>query len=465
MKIGIIGAGISGLTLAYELQRRGIDYHLWEASAEPGGYIRSRRDADPATGQTYLRELGPNSLLGDADLLQWLDGLGLTPELAFSKPVSKARYIFRNGQYRQLPSGPPSLLFGRVGESSFFSWRTKLAILREYTNKTTSPDGETLAQFFRRRFSNEIVDYALAPFVAGIYAGDPERLLVAETFPVLLQYERDYGSVLRGLIKNQSTAGGAAIGRRQSFSFRNGMQTLPSTIAAQLNHLSLNDPVERIGRTGGDDWQVESATGRQTVDRLVLAIGTDSAARLISHSGLNNRYTAFAEALRRVEYPPMTAVHSAYKRADVRHPLNGFGGLNPKKEGRFAAGHIWSSSIFDGRCPDDEVLFTSFVGGAGSADNARQPDDVVFGTVHQELASAFGIRATQPSFRAIYRWEQAIPQYTEPIVAVKPFVRAAEADNLLVCANWYGGLSLSDCLGKARTMAEKLSSDQLINKF
>jgi oxygen-dependent protoporphyrinogen oxidase len=295
--------------------------------------------------------------------------------------------------------------------------------------------------------------------VAGIYAGDPERLLVSETFPVLLTYERQYGSVLRGLIKNQSTAG-----RRQSFSFREGMQTLPNAIAAQLSQLSLNDPVERIEQVD-DGWQVDSATGTQTVDLLVLAVGTDAAARLLSHASVNGRYSVFTEALRRVEYPPMTAVHSAYKRADVRHPLNGFGGLNPKKEGRFAAGHIWSSSIFDARCPADEVLFTTFVGGAGSADNARLPDEVVFRNVHQELASAFGISGTEPAFRSIYRWERAIPQYTEQIVAVKRSVQAIEADNLLVCANWYGGLSLSDCLGKARDLAVKLSSNQLIKKF
>lgn len=454
MNIGIIGAGISGLTLAYELQQRGIDYHLWEASAEPGGYIRSRRDPAADGQQTYLRELGPNSLLGDADLLRWLDGLGLTPKLTFSKPVSKARYIFRDGQYRQLPSGPPSLLLG-----NFFSWKTKLAILRERTIKTISPDGETLAQFFRRRFTNEIVEYALAPFVAGIYAGDPERLLVAETFPVLLTYEREYGSVLRGLIKNQSTAG-----RRQSFSFRDGMQTLPNALAAQLAHLSLNDPVERISRDG-DGWRVDSATGTQTVDRLVLATGTDAAARLVGHPGLNERYVDFADALRQVKYPPMTAVHSAYKRADVRHPLNGFGGLNPKKEGRFSSGHIWSSSIFDGRCPTDEVLFTTFVGGAGSAENARQPDDVIFSAVHQELADAFGIRAAGPVFRSVYRWERAIPQYNEGIAAVRQQVEAVERDNLLVCANWYGGLSLSDCLAKARTMAKTLSTERVINNF
>ncbi len=445
MTVGIIGAGISGLTLAYELQRQGIGYQLWEASDQPGGYIQSRREwpktSTDSSERGYLLELGPNSLLGDADLLLWLDELGLTPELTFSKPVSKARYIFRDGQYRQLPSGPPSLLLG-----NFFSWKTKWAIFRERNNRTISPPGETLAQFFRRRFSSEIVDYALGPFVAGIYAGDPEQLLVSETFPILLQYEKEYGSVLRGFIKNQSAAG-----RRQSFSFREGMQMLPNALAAKLTSLSLNTPVERISQTT-NGWQVTTKNGTKFVDKLVVAIGTDAAAPLVEP-----HYPDFARTLLNITYPPMTAVHSVYKRADVRHPLNGFGGLNPKIEGRFAAGHIWSSSIFDGRCPADEVLFTTFVGGQAGASNALLPDRVLADKVHQELAGAFGITAVKPVFQSLYRWERSIPQYDTNIIALKQPIKAAETDQLFVCANWHGGVSLSDCIGKAKKLAVQLA--------
>ncbi|MBD2751744.1 protoporphyrinogen oxidase [Spirosoma validum] len=458
MTVGIIGAGISGLTVAYELQKRGVDYQLWEAADRPGGYIQSRRDQSnnqpaDATGQ-YLRELGPNSLLGDADLLFWLDELGLTPDILFSKPVSKARYIFRNGRYQKLPSGPISLLFG-----GFFSWKTKLAILRERNNKTLSPQaestqGETLAQFFRRRFSDEIVEYALGPFVAGIYAGDPEQLLVSETFPVLLQYEKEYGSVLRGLIKNQS-----ATGRRHSFSFREGMQMLPDALAAKLTGLSLNDPVQRIQKST-DGWRVESRSGIKTVDQLVITTPTNVAAKLTG-----SIYPELASKLSQIAYPPMTAVHSVYKRTDVQHPLDGFGGLNPKIEGRFSSGHIWSSSVFDGRCPEDEVLFTTFVGGEANPDNARLPDEDVFSRVHQELVEGFGVKASKPVFRAIQRWEYAIPQYNAHITAVKRPVQTVEVDSLYVCANWYGGVSLSDCIRKAQKLAEKLTEKSAVNNF
>ncbi|MBD2699655.1 protoporphyrinogen oxidase [Spirosoma sp. BT702] len=442
MTVGIIGAGISGLTLAYELQKRGIDYHIWEAADQPGGYMQSRWETGE-TGNRYLRELGPNSLLGDGNMLLWLDELGLTPKLVFSNPVSKARYIFRNGTYRKLPSGPLSLLFG-----NFFSWSTKLAIFRERNNRTTSPPGETLAQFFRRRFSAELVDYAVGPFVAGIYAGNPENLLVSETFPSLLQYEKEFGSVLRGFIKNQSAAG-----RRQSFSFQDGMQSLPNTLASRLKNISLATSVAEIRKTAGG-WEVDTLSGTQTVDTLVLTVSTDTAAKLVDTS-----YPAFAQALRQVSYPPMTAVHSAFKKADVQHPLDGFGGLNPQAEGQFASGHIWSSSVFNGRCPTDEVLFTTFVGGAGSSSNTQLPDSVLIKNVQQELATNFGIKTDTPTFQAVQRWERAIPQYDAAIVAVKEPVRMAEKDNLFVCANWYGGVSLSDCIGKGRKLAGLLAQN------
>jgi oxygen-dependent protoporphyrinogen oxidase len=451
MTVGIIGAGISGLTLAYELQRQGIPYQLWEASPQPGGYIQSRREqASASSGSSYLLESGPNSLLGDSALLEWIDELGLTAELLFSKPVSKARFIFREGQYRELPSGPPSLLFGR-----FFSWKTKLAIWRERSNKTLSPTGETLAQFFRRRFSQELVDYALGPFVAGIYAGDPEQLLVSETFPILLQYEKEYGSVVRGLIKNQSKTE-----RRQSFSFQNGMQTLTDTLAARLTNLSLNTPVEQIAPVQAG-WQVTVGGKTAVVDKLVIAIGAEATAQLVAPYNDD-----FANRLRAIAYPPMSVVHSVYKRSAVGHALNGFGGLNPKKEEQFSAGHIWSSSIFDGRCPADEVLFTTFVGGTQSAHNARQRDDVLLSTVHQELAKGFDIRAdSRPVFQSIRRWERAIPQYDAAIAAVKEPVKAAEKDQLFVCANWYGGVSLSDCIQKAQKMGQQMKNNLIVTNF
>lgn len=434
--IAIIGAGISGLTLAHELQQRQVPYRLFDRSSEPGGLMRSRREGD------YLFELGPNSLLGDASMLTWLDQLGLTPEIYFAKPVSKARYIYRNGAYRKLPTGPLSLIF-----SSFFSWETKKAFWRERSNRTVSPPGETLSAFFRRRFSQEVVEYALAPFVAGTYAGDPDRLLVSETFPMLLDYEKQYGSVLTGFIKNAGAAG-----RRQSFTFRDGLQTLPNKLASQLQNFNLNDSVNLLTKTE-TGWALEAQSGTYSADAVVLACDSDTSAGL-----LETAWPEVAVLLRAIDYPPMTAVHSVYKRADVAHPLNGFGGLNPRIEKQFVAGHIWSSSVFDHRCPDDEVLFTSLVGGRQSAENARQPDEIVRERVHQELVQAFGIRAKMPVRQSLQRWDRAIPQYDAQMVPVREHIPGLESDGIYVCTNWYQGTSLSDCIRKARDLGARLAA-------
>lgn len=437
--IAIIGAGISGLTLAHELQKNRIPYRLFDRSSEPGGVMRSRREGD------YLIEIGPNTLLGDSDLLGWLDQLGLTPAIRFAKPVSKDRFIYRDGAYRQLPSGPLSLIFG-----PFFSWATKKALWRERSNQTVSPPGETLGDFIRRRFSPELADYVLAPFVAGTYAGDPDRLLVSETFPTLLEYEKKYGSVLKGFLKNAGSAN-----RRQAFTFRDGLQTLPRTLAAQLESLNLNDAVTQLSKTE-TGWRLETTSGSYSADVVVLACEAEAAANLIKPT-----WPDAATLFRQLDYPPMTAVHSVYKRTEVQHPLNGFGGLNPRVEGRFAAGHIWNSSLFDDRCPPDEVLFTSFVGGRQSADHVQHPDEEIRRRVHQELVQAFGIQAEAPQRQWISRWEHAIPQYDAKMVPVRERIPRLESDGLFVCANWYQGLSLPDCIRKARALATQLSSSEI----
>ena len=221
-------------------------------------------------------------------------------------------------------------------------------------------------------------------------------------------------------------------------------------LAAKLTNVHFSCPVERIERTR-IGWSVHSAAGSQPVDKLVLAVPTDVAARLLA-----NHVPDFTQALRQIEYPPMVAVHTAYKRADVSHPLNGFGGLNPAVEGRFAAGHIWSSSIFPNRCPADEVLFTTFVGGQQNATNASLPEAAIRARVHQELVDSFGISAATPSWQHSFDWPNAIPQYDRQLQVVKQLVPPLEADNLFICANWYGGVSLSDCIGKARALGSRL---------
>ncbi|MGB3618193.1 MAG: protoporphyrinogen oxidase [Catalinimonas sp.] len=437
--IGIIGAGISGLTLAYELKRRNVPFELWEASGRSGGFINTERDGP------YLFELGPNSILIDDDTEAFIRQVTGADELLPTKPVSKARFIYRDGAYRELPTNPLKLVAG-----SYFSWQTKLSLLREWRLTPAEVPNETLASFFRRRFTKEVVDYALTPFVSGIYFGDPRRLLVDKTFPTLATYERGYGSVLRGLAKERGQTA-----RRRSYSFREGMQTLPRALAKAVGNIFYKHYVTSVERDEqGFLVEMRAPDGSRTVavDKLVVCAPPPAAAVFLERS-----FPDLAGALQNVDCPPMVAVHTAYKRAAVSHPLNGFGGLHPKIEKLFSGGSIWSSSVFEGRCPDDEVLFTTFVGGKLSPQHLELPEEEIMNRVHLELKELYGVRTSAPEKQRIAWWPSGIPQYDVNINPVYAAAEAAEARDLYACANWKDGVSLTDCIRKARTLAGRLA--------
>ncbi|MCB2411184.1 protoporphyrinogen oxidase [Hymenobacter lucidus] len=439
MRIAILGGGISGLTLAFYLQRAGVTYDLFEASPLPGGNIRSEHH------DGYLLETGPNSLQLSDELRDLLEDLHLTDQIEETAAVSANRYVLRAGKYQKLPGSPPGLLM-----SGFFSLKAKFSILRELRRPAQPPDPtETLAGFFRRRFGSEIVDYALNPFISGIYAGDPEQLLLHKTFPKMAELEQTYGSVLKGLAKS-----GAAGGRRRIISLHDGLQVLPKTLAAQLTSAHFGRAVTALTRTAQGQYQLDTSTGPTATpyDALVLALPTYAAAPL-----LQPLFPTAAAALAAVYYPPMTAVYTAYQRADVTHPLDGFGALHPKVEQPYAAGSIWTSSIYPNRVPVGHVLFTTFVGGTQYEAQARQPAAEQLQQVHAELSRLYGIRAVQPTWQYRYSWERAIPQFDHLIGPAHTAADQLVADNIYTTANWRAGVGVPDCIRHARALAEKIA--------
>jgi oxygen-dependent protoporphyrinogen oxidase len=441
MSIAILGGGISGLTLAWQLQKAGISYDLFEAESAPGGNLRSVRH--PAG---YLLETGPNSLQLSDELLELLTELDLTGEIQDAAAVSKHRYVLRQGRIRELPGSPPALL-----TSGFFSLRGKFSILRELVRPAAAPNPqETVAAFFRRRFGSEIVDYTVNPFMSGIYAGDPEQLLIHKTFPKVAALEQEHGSVLRGLAKM-----GGAGGRRRIVTLRGGLQQLTDTLAARLTHCHAGQTVKALFRTADGRYQVQTSGGLNggfAYDAVALALPTYAAAPL-----LQPLFPEAAVALASVYYPPMAAIYTAYARADVGHPLNGFGALHPKVEQPYAAGNIWTSSIFPGRAPREQVLFTTFVGGTQYEDHARQPAAEQQAAVHEELRRLYDLRdGVQPVFQYRFYWERAIPQFDHRIEAAHAAAAVLQGHNIWSVANWRSGVGVPDCIRHTRQVAAQL---------
>jgi len=449
MRIAIIGGGLTGLTLAYYLQKAGLAYDLFEADERPGGNLLSVAEA-----AGYQLEAGPNSLLLSTELEALLNELGLGDAVQEAAPVSQHRYVLRGGRYQALPASPPKLL-----SSGFFSLRTKLKLLSELLHRPAPPvPGETVGAFFERHFGREVVAAAVAPFVGGIYAGDPYELLLSLTFPQLAALEQQHGSVLRGLAASQKQTGGA---RRRTVVLRGGNQRLPEALRQQLTHFHSRTPVTEIRRTTTGYELLGPAcrplgVGQPSYSHVALAVPAYVAA-----GQLHQLHPAAAEALAAVRYPPMTLVYSAYDRAAVAHPLVGFGALHPPGEGTYAAGAIWTSSLFPDRAPAGQVLFTSFVGGVPFARQAQAPESEQLAAVDAELRQLYGI-SQPPRWQGRYYWPASIPQFDALLAAAREAMAPLASAGLVGVANWAVGVSVPDCIKYAKALAEKWAAEQAV---
>jgi protoporphyrinogen/coproporphyrinogen III oxidase len=442
----VVGAGLSGLTAAFRLAQQGVRLRVVESAARPGGVIGSvRRDG-------ALYERGPNSGLDTTPLInELLAAAGIVGERVDAEAAAARRYILRNGQLSALPTSPPAFI-----TSPLFSWRAKLALLREPFIAAAPADAEeTVAAFVRRRLGTEFLDYAIEPFVAGIYAGDPEKLSVLAAFPRLFALEQRYGSLIRGQImgarerkKSAEKAKNAAV----SFSFREGMQTLTDALARRLR-VDYGVRAAGLRREADGVFALECERGAERFElcarSVVLAVPAYEAARIVARIA-----PEAAVALEAIVYPPVATVASCYRRANVAHPLDGFGFLAPRKESPPILGCLFSSSMFTGRADSSTVLLTTFVGGVRSAPLALVSEEELGASVSAALQGFLGAR--QPLWQVVTRWPQAIPQYTlghlQRIAAVE---RAeAAAPGLRFCANWRGGVSVADCIKSAHASVE-----------
>jgi oxygen-dependent protoporphyrinogen oxidase len=434
----VIGAGISGLSTAYGLKKRGRSVVVLESAARAGGVIGTRR-RDGA-----LFEVGPNSTLDTTPRINELLGdLGLSGERLDANAVAGTRFVVRGGKPVALPTSP-----GAFATSPAFSLGAKLRLMREpFVAAGPAEADESIADFVRRRLGSEFLDYAIDPFVAGIYAGDPERISVPAAFPRLRALEQKYGSLIKGQIlgarerrRNKEMAKNAA----PSFSFRDGMQTLTDALAGALAPVEYGVTVTCIARDADGTWVVHGdRAGERIVRRAraaVLCTPAPAAATMV-----RDLAPGAATALAGIEYAPIAIVASAYRRRDVAHALAGFGFLVPKKELRSILGCLFSSSMFDGRASEDTVLLTTFAGGRRNPEVAAMSDAGIAAVVHEELADLVGARE-RPLWQEIARWPQAIPQYDLGHLERLRGVDAAEASlpGLVFCANYRGGVSVGD---------------------
>lgn len=448
----VVGAGISGLVAAYRLQGAGWTVQVLDAAARPGGVIGSvSRDG-------CLYERGPNSALDTTPLIgELVAALGLGSHLRFASKTADKRYVVRGGVLTPLPTSP-----GAFFATPLFAASAKLALMREIFVAPSPPQAEeSIAAFVRRRLGTEFLDYAIDPFVAGIYAGDPEQISVRAAFPRLHALEQRWGSLIRGQIlgaRERRRQKEAAKNTAKSFSFALGMQQLTDALAAALSHVQLKARATRIERDAAGVFTLHAeAAGAPVAWRartLVLATPADATAALVAE-----HQPDAAAALASIDYAPVATVASAYAAGAIAHALDGFGCLVPRKEHRRVLGVLFSSSMFDGRAPAGTALLTTFVGGMRNPDLPGLPEADIATLAREEHATLLGARG-QPIFQTVTRWPRAIPQYTLGHLGRVARAEAAQRalPGLFFCANWRGGVSVGDCIKNGHLEADAVAA-------
>ena len=441
--VAVLGGGITGLTAAWQLQRAGFIPVVFEKSGRVGGAIGSLRVSG------WLHELGPNSLLESSpDVARFIDDIGLDTRRIYASPDAARRYVVRDGRPVAMPGSPASFL-----TTSLFSARAKFTLLGEPFRRRASRDAdESVADFVVRRLGPEFLDYAVNPFVGGVYAGDPRRLSVRYGFPKLHALEQEHGSLLRGAFARRNTSGGP---KGRMFSFPEGMEELPLALARSLGGaVRLNACVQTI-RRHGQHWELlieqRGMVCHELFAAVICALPADALATLPFENVAPLRRLG---GLSEIEHPPVTSVFMGFRREDVAHPLDGFGLLVPEVEHGDILGTLFSSTLFPGRAPAGHIALTTFVGGTRQPENARLPDDALHDLVRGELARLLGVRA-DPAFVHIQRWPRAIPQYTLDYRRHQDAMAAFEslAPGVFIGGNSRDGISLANCIASGQRLA------------
>jgi protoporphyrinogen/coproporphyrinogen III oxidase len=470
-KTVVVGGGLSGLACAFRLRQLGIQALVLEASGRAGGIVSTvRRNG-------FVFEAGPQCPRFPASVWNLVRELNLESEFVAGDPKAK-RYILRDGRLHLAPFSPGGAL-----TTQLVGPRSKYRLLSEVLRNSQPPAvEESLAEFVERKFGSEVLDYLVDPLISTVFFRDARKVGMQSAFPDLVEWERSRGSVVRGALRAyrhkadavKSDAGpsrGDSSAKHRGLyvtdalpalgSFKGGMATLPDKLAQKLGEdIHFGATVESVAaaRTGTPGrrsiWQIRVSGGEDfSAEAVVFAAPAYAVASLLQPTA-----PKLGALLAAIEHAPMGIVSSAYDRKQVRHALDGFGFMVPRREGLHTVCTFWNSSLFPSHAPKGSVLMTSFVR-ADTGGLMTAPYDVFAQMVEVENAKILGITGP-PIERTVWRYPRALPQYNVGHAQRVKEIREAESalPGLCLAGNYLTGRSIGDCAESGLQAAEKLRS-------
>ncbi len=448
----LIGAGLTGLTSAYHLHKRNKKFIVLEKENQVGGVIKTTIE------NGFLFEEGPNTgVIGNTAVVELFEDLATSCQLEIPGKTVNKRFILKNGRWEHLPMG-----FMDAVKTPLFSLKDKFRVLGEpFRNRGKDPH-ETLSSFVKRRLGNSFLEYAIDPFIKGVYAGDPHYLIPKYALPKLYNLEQNYGSLIGGSIKKSFVKKSELEKKvsRKVFSFEGGMGSLIQALYQTSGKENFVLGAQHIKVTPFENQFIVSYIDSKGEE---VEISTPQVITTVGAYALENMLPFVAktdmDAITSLLYTKVIELAIGFNRWEGIS-LDGFGGLIPSKEKRDLLGVLYMSSLFTDRNPKEGALFSVFIGGVSRQDLISKSDSEIEAIVEKECKSLLGLNTFRPDLLKIIRHQKAIPQYG--VESGKRFETVKNIESqypgLIIGGNLKDGIGMADRIQQGKEMVLKLNA-------
>lgn len=454
----IIGAGLTGLSTAYFAKKKGLKVLVLEKSDRIGGVIKTRRE------NGFQFEQGPNTgVIANPEIAELFEELGDDCPVQVADQSAKKRLILKDGEWHALPNGLKSAI-----ATPLFTLYDKFRILGEPFRKPGNDENETLAQLVARRLGKSFLDYAVDPFVLGIYAGDPNMLVTKYAMPKLYNLEQKYGSFVKGSFKKKKEATERdRKATREIFSFPKGMSQLVDTLADKIGRENIitgckNLTLQHIEGKFKAELNFEGDNlPNSSLYRSGECVEAKKAVCTVPSHNLPDLLPFVPKHLMtdltKVEYAKVVQLALGFEKWDGSD-IHAFGGLIPHKENRDVLGSLFLSSFLPNRSPENGALLSVFMGGIRRPEVYDWSENRILATAEGELKNLFKLNSFKPDLINIYKYQHAIPQYGAESKARIRAYKATErfVTGLFLGGNGVEGIGTADRVKQAKEIADKL---------
>ncbi len=448
----IIGSGLTGLSTAHYLKKSGIDFIVLDKNSAPGGVIKTLGE------DGFVYETGPNTgVVGSSEIVEIFEDLQGLCELETANENAQKRYILKDGKWEPLPSG----FMGGV-TTPLFTLKDKFRLLAEPFRSKGKDPHETLSQLVRRRMGQSFLDYAIDPFIIGVYAGDPDILIPKYALPKLYNLEQNYGSFIAGAIKKQMQKKTEAEKKisRKVFSAKGGLSNLANAMYTHAGEENFYFDVSKLSITPQQDadtrykvsWKIKGETVERYAKNVIFTGGSFELPDILPFVSKEE-----LDKITNLYYAKIVEVTLGFKNWEGIE-LDGFGGLIPSKEKRDVLGVLYMSTLFSGRAPRGGALLTVFMGGIRNKKLTELSDEQIKEIVKREMMDLMKIKDFNPDLFKLTRYNHAIPQYEVNSGIRFETINKLEKQypGLILGGNMRDGIGMADRAKQGKALADEV---------